>query len=70
MDEFKESVPEIAKGLAEKMAGAHETNKKFQAAFDSFFTLYRQWLNPNISASSIGQDRPIPCQHELGLRQE
>jgi hypothetical protein len=37
VNEFKERVPELAKGLVEKIAEAHKTNKKFQAAFESVF---------------------------------
>jgi len=53
--EFQERVPELAKGLVEKIADAHKTNKKFQTAFDSFFTLCRQTLNPNISAAAVDE---------------
>jgi predicted helicase len=34
VEEFKERVPELAKGLVDKIADAHKTNKKFQAAVD------------------------------------
>lgn len=53
VEEFKERVPELAKGLVEKIDEAHKTNKKFQAAFDSFFALCRQTLNPNISPAAV-----------------
>jgi hypothetical protein len=46
-------VPELAKGLVEKITEAHKTNKKFMAAFDSFFTLCQQTLNPNISMWAV-----------------
>src|SRR5262249_12279000 len=35
VQEFRERVPELARGLIEKIAAAHKTNKKFQAAFAS-----------------------------------
>jgi predicted helicase len=53
VNEFKERVPELAKGLVEKIADAHKTNKRFQDAFDSFFTLCRQTLNPNIGTAAV-----------------
>ena len=32
---------------------AHQSNKKFQAAFDDFFALCRTALNPNISRTAV-----------------
>jgi hypothetical protein len=55
VNEFKERVPELAKGLVDKIADAHKTNKKFQAAFDAFFTLCRQTLNPNIREAAVDE---------------
>jgi hypothetical protein len=54
VEEFKERVPELAKGLVEKIADAHKTNKKFQAAFDSFFAFSRQTMPESIGASQAG----------------
>jgi predicted helicase len=65
VEEFKERVPELAKGLVEKIADAHKTNKKFQSAFDSFFALCRQTLNPNISAAAVDE---MLVQHLLTER--
>lgn len=39
VEEFKERVPELARALAAKIKSAHETNARFQAAFDAFFQL-------------------------------
>ena len=36
VEEFKDRVPELAKGLVAKLDEAHKSNKKFQAAFESF----------------------------------
>ena len=49
-NEFKERVPELAKGLSEKIKEAHEKHKKFQEAFDKFFELCKTALNPNPGA--------------------
>jgi predicted helicase len=65
VDEFKTRVPELAKGLVEKIVEAHKTNKKFQAAFDAFFTLCRQTLNPNIAAAAVDE---MLVQHLLTER--
>jgi hypothetical protein len=65
VDEFKTRVPELAKGLVEKIAEAHQPNKKFQAAFDAFFTLCRQTLNPNIAAAAVDE---MLVQHLLTER--
>jgi hypothetical protein len=37
--EFKDRVPDLAGGLAEKIKSAHQDDAKFQVAFDSFFEL-------------------------------
>src|ERR1700730_8534 len=39
VEEFKDRVPDLGRGLADKIKAAHQGNPKFQAAFDSFFTL-------------------------------
>jgi predicted helicase len=65
VNEFKERVPELAKGLVEKIAAAHKTNKKFQAAFDAFFTLCRHTLNPNIREAAVDE---MLVQHLLTER--
>src|SRR5205085_1630194 len=37
--EFKERVPDLAEGLAKKIADAHRTNPAFKKAFADFFEL-------------------------------
>ena len=37
VDEFKDRIPDLARGLDAKIEAAHKDNKKFQAAFDDFF---------------------------------
>src|SRR5437762_10173757 len=48
VDEFKERVPDLAEGLAKKIADAHRTNPAFKKAFADFFELCQTSLNPNI----------------------
>ena len=38
VEEFKEEVPNLAKGLVKILTDAHAKNQKFQAAFADFFT--------------------------------
>ncbi len=48
IDEFKERVPDLAEGLAKKIATAHKTNPAFKQAFANFFELCRTSLNANL----------------------
>ncbi len=63
--EFKARVPELAKGLEAKIAAAHKDNKRFIAAFESFFALCQTSLNPNISVSAVDE---MLVQHLLTER--
>ena len=63
--EFKERVPELAKGLADKIAEAHKTNKKFQTAYATFYELCKTALNPNISQAAVDE---MLVQHLLTER--
>jgi hypothetical protein len=63
--EFQERVPELATGLAEKIQQAHKDNKKFQAAFATFFELCQTALNPNISQAAVNE---MLVQHLLTER--
>ena len=65
IDEFKERVPELAAGLNEKIKEAHEKNKKFQEAFDGFFSLCQTALNPNIRRDAVDE---MLVQHLLTER--
>jgi hypothetical protein len=56
VEEFRERVPDLARGLAEKIKAAHQGNPKFQAAFDSFFTLSQAALDPNINQAAVYGD--------------
>src|SRR5260370_14900851 len=63
--EFKDRVPDLARGLADKIKTAHQNNKRFQTAFDSFFTLCQTALNPNISQAAVDE---MLVQHLLTER--
>src|SRR5207245_4173993 len=51
--------------LLQIIATAHRSNKKFQAAFDSFFALCQSALNPNISQAAVDE---MLVQHLLTER--
>ncbi len=63
--EFKERIPQLAKGLDAKIKLAHRENKTFQAAYDSFYELARNALNPNLSADAVDE---MLIQHLLTER--
>jgi predicted helicase len=65
VDEFKGRVPELAKGLLYKIKDAHKTNKKFIAAFQSFFTLCQNSIDPKISEETVEE---MLIQHLLTER--
>jgi predicted helicase len=65
VDEFKERVPDLARGLVEKIQQAHKDNARFQAAFEKFFELCRTALNPNIRVEAVDE---MLVQHLLTER--
>ncbi|MFB3921582.1 MAG: type ISP restriction/modification enzyme [Terriglobia bacterium] len=65
VEEFKERVPELARGLVEKIQQAHRDNARFQTAFDNFFDLCRTALNPNIRVEAVDE---MLVQHLLTER--
>ena len=65
VDEFKERVPDLARGLVEKIQQAHKDNPPFQAAFEKFFDLCRAALNPNIRVQAVDE---MLVQHLLTER--
>ncbi|MCP4644825.1 MAG: N-6 DNA methylase, partial [bacterium] len=65
VDEFKERVPELAFGLTEKIAEAHQHNKRFMAAFGEFFEVCKTSLNPNLSEAAVDE---MLVQHLLTER--
>jgi predicted helicase len=65
VDEFKERVPDLARGLVEKIQQAHKDNAGFQTAFEKFFELCRTALNPNIRVEAVDE---MLVQHLLTER--
>jgi hypothetical protein len=65
VEEFKSRVPELAQGLVKILADAHQKDRGFQAAFDSFYAVCQQTLNPNISRAAVDE---MLVQHLLTER--
>ena len=65
IDEFKQRVPDLARGLVEKIQQAHKSNQQFIEAFDSFYALCRASLNPNLSVAAVDE---MLVQHLLTER--
>lgn len=65
VDEFKQRVPDLAEGLAKKIAKAHRENQRFKEAFAAFFELCRTSLNPNLSQAAVDE---MLIQHILTER--
>ncbi len=63
--EFQERVPELAKGLDDKIKQAHAGNKRFQETFAGFFALCQTALNPNIRRDAVDE---MLVQHLLTER--
>jgi hypothetical protein len=62
---FRIDMPELGKGLREKIGEAHKRNKRFQAAFGEFYELCKNALNPNISTDAVDE---MLIQHLLTER--
>ena len=65
VEDFKQRVPDLARGLVQIIQDAHATNTAFQKAFQSFFTLCRESLNPNLSEAAVDE---MLVQHLLTER--
>ena len=65
VEDFKQRVPDLARGLVQIIQDAHATNTAFQKAFKSFFTLCRESLNPNLSEAAVDE---MLVQHLLTER--
>jgi predicted helicase len=65
VSDFEERVPELARGLVQKIAEAHRRNRGFQEAFGRFFELCRNSLNPNIRTEAVDE---MLVQHLLTER--
>ena len=53
VDEFKNKIPEIAKGLLEIIEEEYKRNKEFKAVFTDFEQLCRESINNNLSKDAI-----------------
>lgn len=53
VEEFKVQVPNLAEALKAAIEKERKTNKRFIAAFDGFYALCRQAINPNLSAEAV-----------------
>jgi len=65
IDEFKERIPDLARGLVEKIVYAHEHNRAFIEAFQKFFDLCKASLNPNLRREAVDE---MLVQHLLTER--
>ena len=65
VQEFKERVPDLARGLVEKIRQAHKDNPRFIAAFEKFLELCKTALNPNIRVEAVDE---MLVQHLLTER--
>jgi len=62
---FQDQVPELGRALAEIIKHEEQSNQRFQAAFDDFFALCRQSINPNLSKEAVEE---MLIQHLLTER--
>ena len=63
--QFKERVPALGQGLAERIHGERETNQAFITAFGDFHEKCRQSINPNLSEAAVEE---MLIQHLLTER--
>ena len=63
--QFRERVPALGKGLAERIHKERETNRAFIAAFADFYEKCRQTINPNLSEAAVEE---MLIQHLLTER--
>ena len=65
VSEFRDRVPALGEGLAERIHGERETNRAFITAFADFHDKCRQSINPNLSEAAIEE---MLIQHLLTER--
>ena len=65
VSEFRERVPALGEGLAERIHGERETNQAFITAFADFHAKCRQSINPNLSEAAVEE---MLIQHLLTER--
>jgi predicted helicase len=65
VDDFKESIPDLAQGLLQRIKKEHEENKAFTTVFTSFLELCRTSLDPHMSREMVDE---MLVQHLLTER--
>ena len=65
VSEFRDRVPALGEGLAERIHGERETNQAFITAFADFHEKCRQSINPNLSEAAVEE---MLIQHLLTER--
>ena len=65
VSEFRDRVPALGEGLAERIHGERETNRTFITAFGDFHEKCRQSINPNLSEAAVEE---MLIQHLLTER--
>ncbi len=65
VDDFKESIPDLAQGLLKVIQEEHARNKAFVTAFSAFLEQCRTSLNPNMSSDTVDE---MLIQHLLTER--
>ena len=65
VNDFKDRVPDLARGLVTIIDTAHKKNPQFKQAFADFFTLCQTALNPNIAQAAVDE---MLIQHLLTER--
>ena len=51
--DFKDHIPQVAKGIKEKIEQQRRTSRAFVERFDAFYALCRQAINPNLSLEAV-----------------
>ena len=64
-EEFKDRVPEIGQRLLRQIEQERETNRRFTAAFNEFYALCRETINPELSVQAVEE---MLIQHILTER--
>ena len=62
---FKDEVPALGKGLAERIQEQRRVNREFAKAFSAFFVICRDAVNPNLSEAAVEE---MLIQHLLTER--
>ncbi len=65
VQDFKESIPDLAQGLLKRIKEEHARNKLFVSTFSTFLELCRTSLDPNISSDTVDE---MLVQHLLTER--